>query len=582
MRRRRPACVSLSSFADTGDVLPMLVVLMAMISSAGCDPQMPGALDVIADMGESGQSLPEATEFILYTNPSDSLVLKAFTAEGSVFEVYGEKDAEGLATRLTGIKCQLPDLAGTNEGIWLLYDDNSRLREIVSDDGTEIRFDWQGETEAIIAIVFADGSIGEEVLYDFAGTSPAHSAKGESILARRTPGTESYGGTTVGTAFDGEAVQSWPRQQKVDLSMAAWATDTSPVLVAVSQCGEPVDGADVSVHVLSEDPIFRRTYRAKPTGTLGLYTASLPTDASTPGVRTNEICQSVSSFLHLCFAVEAQMILCEILAAAFETRAPVVSEVCQRVFRAHEEYCDTFEDLSCNDLGEFIDTHWPELIQLQARARIPGKAWYDGEVIDARVTGPYPLLTVSADALDIVNELPTGSIANKRPTIGAHVLMCASDANINLSSIEMTVDGSPVAFTVTGDNPEFPHVSYTPSADLITGGHTVSLSATLEDGTTETKKTWSFTIGEDNCEQLIQLALNYQSEQEALVADYMSHYPNATVAQGEAFSAQVTGLQCQMMHIFKELVAKGCTLSDPATLALAEQMLVVMEQNLCE
>ena len=88
----------------------------------------------------------------------------------------------------------------------------------------------------------------------------------------------------------------------------------------------------------------------------------------------------------------------------------------------------------------------------------------------------------------IINLLPAdGSfINNAKPTISANY---SDDSGINVSSIEMRIDGN----IVTLDSLSETDVSYTPAADLDEGSHTVTVN--VSDNCTNQRSTnWSFTV----------------------------------------------------------------------------------------
>jgi len=94
--------------------------------------------------------------------------------------------------------------------------------------------------------------------------------------------------------------------------------------------------------------------------------------------------------------------------------------------------------------------------------------------------------------IDITNESPTGEISNKRPKISATIKSCNHE--IDLSSIQMTLDGSLVEHTVNEDKIEEVKISYAPDYDLDDGEHTVTVNASTADGLEAKEKEWTFSI----------------------------------------------------------------------------------------
>jgi len=94
----------------------------------------------------------------------------------------------------------------------------------------------------------------------------------------------------------------------------------------------------------------------------------------------------------------------------------------------------------------------------------------------------------------ITDEAPPGTTANYRPTIQARIYS-PNNSDIDLSSIEFRLDGASVEHIVSpGSGGTDIAVSYTPSADLAAGIHTVVINARDINGLIAEEKNWSFII----------------------------------------------------------------------------------------
>jgi hypothetical protein len=447
-------------------VARLSIFLLALVAlGASCSPQG-GSTSLSAGAGSGGATDQPMTA---YTNPADPLLLSINTQAGEILEVYSNKDADGLATQVTGLRYQSPDQVGTDQSTRLLFADDGDLSQIIGADGSTITLQWTSETTAVLTAVSGNGAVQVTTSLDL------------NDAATGSPKRPPYAGTpaNVGTApRNGAPVHLEVRDAAAPTANAARAAQTlftasgapsSPAFVRVTRCGNPMDGAYVSVTAGNPYASLPPTFTAAPTGNPGEYVAQIPiVSPSTAGKTAEDYCKAIEKVLSLaCKASKvvngagSQTAMCAAIAAAVEATPLGVVGAGVPVFAACEAgvaalavfrtYCSTLgasggggdpsvaNVLICGKIAAFIDrfVEQPPDISVQAFANVTGFPPARSEAHDAPAGGPFPDMTIAVGNNDpVVNPISVapGDPAPGQPYVATVKVEClAPDSLVTLS-----------------------------------------------------------------------------------------------------------------------------------------------------
>ena len=382
---------------------------------------------LLGDTGSTGVQDGGAAEneFTVYTNPADSLLFSAVTADGEYLEAYGFRDADGIPLALTNIRFQTSDQLDTDDATWLAFDPAGDLEQIVAEDGTTISFVWMSDTTVVVSAVSGDGSLQVETEVDLSDPEAAYAAPAERQPAA---GVAPRGGqrlalTVVDASDKPSAEQAYGDFATGLHKYEQTASGTSEqVWVSVLRCDAPMDGAFVSVTLDNPYQRLPATYTAFPAGSEGLYVATVPVRAASNAGQTAEnICNSFEQIAgmgcNLATLTEGkEHQLCLGLSVAIDSalagptgEGALIMGACSGGFTALKGYCDTLGASAvdgapsiaahyiCGNVKEYVDRAeregWYDLA-LQAWANADGLAPAHSDIKTVSPAGPFPDLTV--------------------------------------------------------------------------------------------------------------------------------------------------------------------------------------------
>ena len=135
--------------AAVGSVL----LFVSLAVSPGCR--------VLETTTDSPAPTPEGNssgKYTLFTHPADSRFIEADTEGGGRATYLGDRDAQGLPTRVRKIFSQDAAQRATDKGTWLDVDAEGRLTRIIAAEGSSIDLTWSDDTHVLVSAVSADGS----------------------------------------------------------------------------------------------------------------------------------------------------------------------------------------------------------------------------------------------------------------------------------------------------------------------------------------------------------------------------------------------------------------------------------------
>ena len=375
--------------------------------------------------GTTGDTDSSQGEFTIYTNPADSLLFSAETADGGYLEAYGYRDEDGIPLALTNVRYQTSEQLETGDSTWLAFDPVGDLEQIVAEDGTTISFVWTSDTTAIVSAVSGDGSFQVETEVDLSDSEAAYAAPAERQPAA---GVAPRGGQHLALTVLDSSDKSATEQAYDDPAMEFYkheqtASETSELVwVSVSRCDRPMNGAFVSVTLDNPYQRLPATYTAFPADSDGLYVATVPVRAaSSAGQTAEDICYSFEEIAgmgcNLATLTEGKETkICLGLSLAIDGvlggpsgEGALILGACEGGFTALKGYCSTLGASAvdgapsvaahyiCGSVKEYVDRAeregWYDLA-LQAWANAEGLATAHSPIVTVSPAGPFPDLTV--------------------------------------------------------------------------------------------------------------------------------------------------------------------------------------------
>ena len=149
----------LSVVGDALDEVPELLVL-AFVETPAYGLVEPAELrfDVQADVQAPVIATPEQASLEYYPNLTDPLAVRIHRADGSITDIYADKNLDGSIANITKIDVFLP---GITEPSSMYFGEQQRLEYINLDNGTLLQLDWQSNQEFLLRVLLPDG--GEQV-----------------------------------------------------------------------------------------------------------------------------------------------------------------------------------------------------------------------------------------------------------------------------------------------------------------------------------------------------------------------------------------------------------------------------------
>jgi hypothetical protein len=462
-----------------------IVALTVVAVGAGCSPQAgSGTLSApVVSSTTVGQPITA------YTNPADPLLLTINTQAGEILEVYSDKDADGLATQVTGLRYQSPDQVGTGQYTRLLLSDDGNLRQIIGADGSTITFQWTGEFTAVLSAVSGDGSVQVTTPLDLGNAATGSPSRPPYVGSPGNLGTAPRNGTPLQLDVQDASTQAANPIRTAKTLLTAAAAPTMPAFVRVTRCGHPVDGAYVSVTAGNPYATLPPTFTATPTGSPGEYMAQIPTVArSDAGPTAEQYCRSIEKALGIaCKAAKvvngagSQTAMCVAISAAIEATPLGVVGAGVPVFAACEAgvlalsvfqgYCSMLGasggggDPSvasvaiCNNISAFVDrfVEEPPSIAVQAFANVTGFPPARSDAHDAPAGGPFPVMAIAIGTNDpVINPI---SVAPADPAPGQPYVATVK--------VECIAPDTLVTLSVTGSD------GYTDHSSAVVDGNSV-------------------------------------------------------------------------------------------------------------
>jgi len=390
-----------------------------------------GVLGGLCSLGCDTISSGLPTGLTLYTNPGDPLILSNVSPSGEGIEVFGDRDADGIPTKLTSARYQSPDQVGTEDATWFMFDDSGRITALVGADGTVIEFEWTSSSVAVLSAVTGDGEQQVNTQVDFADPPDATARRRHADSAS----AEEPGVDRIGLPTQLEVIHHDP----LPLPFAAAkpnafaVSDRCAVRVQLRACDFPVENTAnvgvVYVTVARAGNVFKETYAASRTGNPGEFVACLPVINQGPGVAATAMCNAIvgisgvsCDILDFVPATASDELLCTILAGAADLatfgptgEGPALFGGCEAFVKGLRLFCATIGDVPgppgppspldlaeeatsfCETIGQELDRSSPTsdaqfVIEAVASGSGKFKATSGPQTVNAN--GPFPDLTV--------------------------------------------------------------------------------------------------------------------------------------------------------------------------------------------
>lgn len=359
--------------------------------------------------------------FTPHINPGDPLLFTLRNEMGYFIEYYGEKDAEGFATKVNLIRVT----AGSGDVTVIVLDGSNRPVRIFADNGTVFEIVWQSSTQILLTAVSPNGSIQVNLSIDLATSTTTQ----ESLISSEL--TESLDIVSSTDARNGVPTQLKVTELPLEASSVSM-NSTSQSLINVTHCGSAVDNALAEMLVVPEDS-SPFTLSAQFVGN-GVYSVSIPTQSSEIGEQAQEICESIAGPLgDVCTALSlippsADVLICSSIGAAIDTilfppsgEGVLIMAACESSFTAARAYCATggaspgpgapsLADFICDNIDDIIDNFAVGEVYLKPTAIIPGVGSASAPGVFVQATGPYPSFEVEAGGEIQIVSLTTNPI----------------------------------------------------------------------------------------------------------------------------------------------------------------------------
>ncbi len=425
--------------------LAILCALFPLVSGQGCGGSLVGGFDPCDDLGYYGDGVcddfcadpdpdcdadaddtgPVTSEdglYTVFTDPNEPLLLAATASTGEQLGLIGERDEEGIPTKVTALVMQSPDQFGTAAATTVAFDDSQRVSRIVAADGTVIELTWQSDTMVLVSAVTGDGEVQVNTVVDL-GSSSGQDAPPP---AGSQDGTPSRIGLPIDVVVRDGPPTPMPAGQEL-------GPGPGNVKIHVTQCGEPAS-QDVRVLAWIENPYEKwiTGYKtASPAGSAGEYVTTLPTVVHEPveitGEKLSNMCKSFTEVAgNLCETAAIgqgyEPVVCLQLGIAVDVAllGPTgeslgITAACEAGLGALSLWCQTVnqgggpglpftdvpgtapKDFICEKVKEFRDLAFiatAKEVTIQASAHVPGKPAVLSEKKLAPETGPMPDLNI--------------------------------------------------------------------------------------------------------------------------------------------------------------------------------------------
>ena len=362
---------------------------------------------------KGGKEVPPV--FTPYINPDDPLLLTVSTSSGGYIEYFGEKDAEGFAIAANLVR--VTDAGGNTTTISL--DGQGRPARILGFNGTVFEITWQSNSLILVTAISADGSIQVNVSIDLTTLATT----GLSVNTSLVNPIENI--APFRDVRSGERVRLTVGEQS-NRVVSLQAASTSSSLIAVVNCGAPVNNAFVEMSVV---PMSGNSFTlpAQIVGD-GLYSVAIPTQPSNIGDQAQAICENIANALgHICTGLSlippgGETAICASIAAAIDLllggptgEGAAIFAACQSGFAGARAYCNSIgwspapgapsvADFISDNIDDIVDNVVVGDVFLQPLAIIPGVGFAGTPGAWAPATGPFPNFTIdSGSTLDIVS-----------------------------------------------------------------------------------------------------------------------------------------------------------------------------------
>ncbi|MEL7473805.1 MAG: hypothetical protein AAGK04_10850 [Planctomycetota bacterium] len=358
----------------------------------------------------------------LYTNAGDTRFGRFERADGQVLEVFGTKDAFGLAEQVT--QFWLTDQAGDTTRVML--DGAGRPAAFVSEEGAWLSFDWANDPVVLINGVSPNGEVQVTLSYNtetgdvggrqasFAG--PPVAAQPQNLSPRGGVATRFLAAPSNRRAED---VLSTSHSLGPDSGGGGTSSSTSAsslpadqIQVTFERCGSPITDGEVVVKIRRDDGMTA-SYPATALPGTGVYTASVPTDPEDV-TDFGEYCSSVFSTIGIsCNYFDnappsADVAICAQIAAAIDLSifgptgegVPIFA-LCEAGMLAGRLYCATLgqsppgggpsvADGICAVIEAGINFIAEDDVTVFAEGFAPGVGFVTSSFMTAPGTGPFP------------------------------------------------------------------------------------------------------------------------------------------------------------------------------------------------
>lgn len=328
------------------------------------------------------------TTFNLFVNPSSPVFFSANTEDGDQVFVVGEKDSDGIPTKVE--RFETVDFDGNST--YVKFDSNSTvISSAIDSDGTKMDFDWDADSdytrvtvsiympdidqEIFVNLDLTDNITNTSLDFGFDSSTKKRSISGGQHVKRSK-------GSLPSDIYDDDDVE----KSHVTAKRRVQQQNTARVSVNVESCGMPENDAIVYADSKYDDASTK--YTGELSSTPGLYYIDIPTaPASTLGADIGSVCSAIESALSsacdwygkikktLNYALsfigvkhDAEKVFCFSLATALkvipQARLIPIHRFCRKIFKGINTVCkkvgttigeERAGELICDAITEYTD-----------------------------------------------------------------------------------------------------------------------------------------------------------------------------------------------------------------------------------
>ena len=396
------------------------IVLVATFLLSGCD----------IFSSDSDEEALDGVTYTIYNNINDPLLLSAVTAEGDSIAYYGERNQDGIPTKVTGAIVNMRNkIIETANGDFFIENEtveivNHGLQNMPSQIITEeitFLFEWESPTEVVITSIENDGYHRTQIALDL---NDINQDIGEKLFSEQK--------FTQRESINEMDQKSYPvpdfqsTNQLTEMGPVYSATQTTSQTITIDRCGYPLTGARLNLNIGGDPEVFGSGTNLTvlpPSDGSNRYIANVPVAGETAA---GDLCESVIGAIGSGCGVANELKagaagICAQIAIGSGPLAPKIGPICLTAITGYAAYC-AYAHWGPDgvpegfDIPAPIDFICPAIQYIADRAIDPGvedyRFWINHHILDKKgeARGPhvgalYEDLYLNLDGTPELNQL---------------------------------------------------------------------------------------------------------------------------------------------------------------------------------